>query len=196
MLISRGIWPRVLLWNSSEGTQLKINSMNNLEAILGDITTAQVDAIVNAANPMMLGGGGVDGAIHEAAGPLLLESCRKVKAVDGIRCPFGEARITKAGNLPAKYVVHAVGPIYRTDQQPVVTLASAYRNALRLAMQNGCRSIAFPAISCGAYGFPLDRAAEVAVQECSNDQYSHMAIKFYLFSTELYELWCCRIKNS
>ena len=168
--------------------------MSHIEAIKGDITTARVDAIVNAANPMMLGGGGVDGAIHEAAGPALLEECRKVKGVDGIRCPFGEARITKAGNLSAQYVIHAVGPIYRTDKEPAANLASAYSSSLELALEHGCQSIAFPAISCGAYGFPLEEAAEIAIEECSNEKYRQMAIKFYLFSSELYELWSEKVR--
>ncbi len=96
----------------------------NIEVLEGNIVKAEVDAIVNAANPMMLGGGGVDGAIHEAAGPKLLEECRKVKAVNGIRCPFGEARITLSGNLPSKYVIHASGPIYRNEKDPEAMLAS------------------------------------------------------------------------
>lgn len=160
-----------------------------IEAIQGDITTAQVDAIVNAANPQMLGGGGVDGAIHRAAGPALLAACGQVEAVNGIRCPFGEARITPAGNLFARYVIHTVGPIYRSDPQPDATLASAYRSSLQLALDNDCKSIAFPAISCGVYGFPLERAAEIAVAVCSEEMYSSLVIKFYLFSAELFELW-------
>jgi len=133
--------------------------MEKIEIKKGDITKAQEEAIVNAANPKMLGGGGVDGAIHKAAGPKLLEACRKVKPQNGIRCPFGEARITKAGDLDADYVIHAVGPIYRSDKEPAVTLSSTYHNCLKLAIENKCASIAFPAISCGAYGFPLDQAA-------------------------------------
>lgn len=163
--------------------------LNNIQTIEGDITRARVDAIVNAANPMMLGGGGVDGAIHEAAGPVLLEECRKVKAIDGIRCPFGEARITKAGSLSARFVIHAVGPIYRTDKEPLITLSSVYRNSLELALENNCKSIAFPAISCGAYGFPFDVAARIAVEECSNKKYNQIAVRFYLYSPDLYDLW-------
>ena len=163
--------------------------MSNLKILQGDITTAEVDAIVNAANPMMLGGGGVDGAIHEAAGPVLLEECRKVKSTDGIRCPFGEARITRAGNLPSKYVVHTVGPIYRSDSNPNNTLASAYSNSLKLADKNDCVSIAFPAISCGAFGFPLKEAARIGIEECSREEFHHMKVQFYLYSDELYELW-------
>ena len=170
--------------------------MNNIEILQGDITTARVDAIVNAANPGMLGGGGVDGAIHAAAGPALLEECRKIKAVNGIRCPFGEARITGAGNLPSKFVIHTVGPIYRSDKAPSVTLAAAYRNSLELARKNDCRSIAFPAISCGAYGFPLEQAAEIALKTCSDERYGDIAIKFYLFSTELVNLFSKQVSGA
>lgn len=170
--------------------------MGNINLIKGDITTAEVDVIVNAANPMMLGGGGVDGAIHKVAGSELLVECRKIKAINGIRCPFGEARITKAGKLSAKYVVHAVGPIYHTDIQPSVTLASAYKHSLELANKHQCKSIAFPAISCGSYGFPLEKAAEIALQVCSQEEYRHMSIIFYLFSTELYDLWRQKLSNS
>ena len=101
--------------------------MNNIELIEGDITGAQVDAIVNAANPKMLGGGGVDGAIHKAAGPKLLEECRKIRSVNGIRCPFGEARITPAGNLKAKFVIHTVGPRYKIE--PTILCECVYRSA-------------------------------------------------------------------
>ena len=163
--------------------------MDNIKAQKGDITTANVDAIVNAANPKMLGGGGVDGAIHKASGPTLLEECRKVKSINGIRCPFGEARITTAGDLLAKFVIHAVGPRYHHEKEPAQLLASAYRASLDLALEHQCASIAFPAISCGAYGYPLDEAAEIAISTCSENEYSRMEVGFYLFSTELYDLW-------
>lgn len=163
--------------------------MKNLFLVKGDITTAQVDAIVNAANPIMLGGGGVDGAIHKAAGPVLLEQCRKIKAVKGIRCPFGEARITGAGHLKSRYVIHAVGPIYWQEKNPEQLLASAYKNSLTLAYEYGCNSIAFPAISCGAYGYPLDEAAKIAVDECTRSEFSSLDVYFYLFSSELLEVW-------
>ncbi|QDP02371.1 O-acetyl-ADP-ribose deacetylase [Thalassotalea sp. PS06] len=161
----------------------------NIEIVQGDITKADTDAIVNAANPMMLGGGGVDGAIHRAAGPALLQECRKVKAINGIRCPFGEARITSAGILNAKYVIHTAGPIYRNEDHPQQVLACCYRNCLELALEHQCQSIAFPAISCGAYGYPLEEAAEIAVKVCSREKYTNIRIQFFLFSDELEQIW-------
>ena len=163
--------------------------MKNIKIIEGDITRANVDAIVNAANPMMLGGGGVDGAIHGAAGPKLLEECRKIKAVNGIRCPFGEARITLAGKLPSKYVIHTSGPIYRKEKDPQRVLISSYTNSLNLAIENNCSSIAIPAISCGAYGYPIKDAAFVALRTCDNIKYAQINIDFYLYSIEMCELW-------
>lgn len=163
--------------------------MSNLEIVQGDITRAQVDAIVNAANPEMLGGGGVDGAIHRAAGSELLEACRRIPAVDGIRCPPGEARITRAGQLPAKYVIHTVGPVYDSDPAPAETLASAYISSLKLAMEQNCRSIAFPAISCGVYGYPVDEAALVAKNACGRIEFSGLDIYFYLFNEQIVRVW-------
>lgn len=132
----------------------------------GDITTLRLDAIVNAANERMLGGGGVDGAIHRAAGPELLEACRAVPEVaPGVRCPTGEARITPGFRLPARQVIHTVGPVWRGGGNGEARLLyAAYRNSLVLAAEHGVRTIAFPAISTGVYGFPADRAAEIAVR--------------------------------
>jgi O-acetyl-ADP-ribose deacetylase len=161
--------------------------MTNIEIIIGDITTAETDAIVNAANPKMLGGGGVDGAIHKAAGPKLLEECRKIKSVNGIRCPFGESRITPSGNLRSRFVIHAVGPIYRNEDDPADVLRSAYESACQLAVEHGCKSISFPAISCGAYGYPLEEAAKIALEVCK--KYTQLKVKFYIFSQGLLDIF-------
>ena len=136
-----------------------------IEVVFGNITALAVDAIVNAANERMLGGGGVDGAIHRAAGPELLDACRAVPEVrPGVRCPTGESRITPGFRLPARHVIHTVGPVWRggTSGEPDL-LASCYRSTLELAREHGVKSIAFPAISCGVFGYPVDRAATIAV---------------------------------
>src|SRR5437764_6324985 len=134
---------------------------SRIEIIQGDITKLSVDAIVNAANSSLLGGGGVDGAIHRAAGPELLEECRKLAG-----CPTGQARITKGYKLQAKWVIHTVGPVWREGKHGEdELLAGCYRNSLALAEQNGVKTIAFPSISTGAYGFPMERAARIVVTE-------------------------------
>ncbi|MGD8494670.1 MAG: O-acetyl-ADP-ribose deacetylase [Gemmatimonadales bacterium] len=137
--------------------------MDRVEIMRGDITKLDVDAIVNAANERMLGGGGVDGAIHRAAGPRLLAACREVPEVrPGVRCPTGESRITQGFDLPADHVIHTVGPVWHGgDSGEPEKLASCYRSSLELARENDIRSIAFPAISCGIYGYPPERAARV-----------------------------------
>ncbi len=134
-------------------------TMKKINVVQGDITRAQVDAIVNAANTTLMGGGGVDGAIHRAAGPGLYLACRKFNG-----CPTGEARITSGFNLPARYIIHTPGPIWHGgDGNERQLLTNSYRNSLRLAEEHGCRSVAFPSISTGVYAFPLDLAAPIAL---------------------------------
>lgn len=150
-----------------------------IQVIQTDITTLSVDAIVNAANTSLLGGGGVDGAIHRAGGPEILEACRKIRAKQG-GCNVGDAVITTGGRLPAKYVIHTVGPVWnggRNNEDEL--LASAYRSSLQLASQHKIISIAFPNISTGVYHFPKDRAAEIAVR----------TVKFTLPQTEITDLY-------
>ena len=139
--------------------------MQRIEIRRGDITAFDVDAIVNAANERMLGGGGVDGAIHRAAGSGLLEECRRLAEVSpGVRCPSGEARLTAGYRLPARFVIHTVGPVWRGGGAGEAgLLGSCYRSSLALAVDRGARSIAFPAISCGVFGYPLADACAVAV---------------------------------
>jgi O-acetyl-ADP-ribose deacetylase (regulator of RNase III) len=134
-----------------------------IELVLGDITRQRVDAIVNAANSTLLGGGGVDGAIHRAGGPAILDACRAIRAERG-ECPTGEAVLTCGGGLPARFVIHAVGPVWRGgDQGEPELLASCYRNALRIAAEQDFRSVAFPSISTGIYGYPVSLAASTAL---------------------------------
>lgn len=150
---------------------------NKIEIHKGDITKLKVDAIVNAANTTLLGGGGVDDAIHRAAGPLLLEECETLNG-----CPIGEAKITKGYNLPAKYVIHTVGPIWQGGYNNEVELpANCYRNSLKLAVDNGIKTIAFPAISTGIYGFPLNRAARIAVSIVTKFLSEHDEIEKVIF---------------
>ena len=163
-------------------TELKLGN-TTLRLVQGDITTQEVDAIVNAANSSLMGGGGVDGAIHRAGGPAILEECKQIVARQG-RLPAGQAVATTAGRMPATYVIHTVGPIWRggsanEDQ----TLASAYRNSLRVATEKGCRTIAFPSISTGAYGFPIERAARIAlstiIQEIPNHHFDEVRMVLF-----------------
>jgi len=161
--------------------------MTDIEAVRGDITTQAVDAIVNAANSSLLGGGGVDGAIHRAGGPLILQECRDIRAArypDGL--PTGQAVATTAGRLPARHVIHAVGPVYSTREDRSGLLASAYRQSLRVARELGARSVAFPAISAGVYGWPMTDAARVAnatvAAEINAQPKAFDFVRFVLFS--------------
>jgi len=161
---------------------------NRIEIIKGDITTVSADAIVNAANRSLLGGGGVDGAIHRAAGPELLEECRKLKG-----CETGEAKITPGFNLKAKYVIHTVGPVWRSGiDDETEKLASCYRKSLELAKNHKIRTIAFPGISTGVYGFPKDLAALIAVTESRRfiltSKYPEKII-FVAFDDESYNIY-------
>ncbi len=142
-------------------------ALMQIEVVEADITTLEVDAVVNAANESLSGGGGVDGAIHRAAGPELVAACREIPRVGTYaRCPTGEARLTPGFHLPAKYVIHTVGPVWHGGSHgEAELLANCYRTSLTLAQQHGIRSIAFPAISCGVFGYPLEQAVAIAVRE-------------------------------
>ena len=162
---------------------------SRVSILQGDITQQQVDAIVNAANERMLGGGGVDGAIHRAAGPELMAACRSVPEVrPGVRCPTGEARITPGFALPARYVIHTVGPVY-SGPSDAELLGNAFRSSLGLAVEHDLRTLAFPAISCGIYGYPLDDAASVAASVISEREWPLDEVRFVLFSEDVLEAW-------
>ncbi|HBI81558.1 MAG TPA: O-acetyl-ADP-ribose deacetylase [Bacteroidales bacterium] len=162
--------------------------MSTIELVMGDLTQMDVDAIVNAANETLLGGGGVDGAIHRAAGPQLLEECRTIGG-----CPTGEARITKGYNLKARYVIHTVGPVWRGGQHgETQLLRSAYLSSLKLAHQYGLKSIAFPNISTGVYHFPKQSAAQIAiraVREFTAQNLLPERIVFVCFDEENYSIY-------
>ncbi len=159
-----------------------------LELVEGDITEQDTEAIVNAANPSLLGGGGVDGAIHRAGGPQILEECRKIGG-----CPPGEARITTGGRLKARFVIHTVGPIYQNGQwDEAQTLADAYHSSLQLASEHRIKSVAFPSISTGAYGYPINLAAPIALRTVMDYLRSHPEIevvRFVLWGRRAYEAY-------
>ncbi|MGW8285495.1 MAG: O-acetyl-ADP-ribose deacetylase [Candidatus Deferrimicrobiaceae bacterium] len=165
--------------------------------VQGDITKESTDAVVNAANRSLLGGGGVDGAIHRAGGPAILEACKAVRAKQG-ECPPGEAVLTTGGRLPAKYVIHTVGPVWRGGNQgePGI-LASCYRNSLRVAVTMGLRSVAFPSISTGAYGYPVEEAASVALSTVaaflSKEERAPALVRFVLFDAVTLGIYRARI---
>ena len=152
--------------------------MAEIEIRIADITTLEVDAIVNAANSTLLGGGGVDGAIHRAAGPALLDECITLGG-----CPTGEVRVTEGYDLPARYIIHTVGPVYHDGTEGEHSfLASCYRNSFKSAAENGCKSIAFPAISCGVYGFPIEEAAVIAIQETMKFIQNNDSLELIIFA--------------
>ncbi len=159
-----------------------------LELVEGDITEQSTEAIVNAANRTLLGGGGVDGVIHQAGGPRILEECRKLGG-----CDPGDAKITTGGNLLAQYVIHTVGPVYKDGKhREAEILAQAYRRSLEVAEENGIKSISFPSISTGAYGYPVDKAAKIALRTVIEYLESHPSIKlirFVLYGNRAYEAY-------
>ncbi len=173
--------------------QIQIND-SILELVQGDITRQDTDAIVNAANESLLGGGGVDGAIHRAAGPELLDECRKLEG-----CKTGSAKITRGYHLKAKHIIHAVGPVYRNGKQnEPVLLASAYRMSLELASENKCASIAFPAISTGVYGYPLEDAARIAFRTIIDYMSEHPEIKlvrYVLYNPRSFDVHVQTLQN-
>jgi O-acetyl-ADP-ribose deacetylase (regulator of RNase III) len=161
---------------------------SRLELVQGDITQQDTEAIVNAANPSLLGGGGVDGAIHRAGGPQILEQCRNIGG-----CPPGQARITTGGRLKTRYVIHTVGPVFRGGHQgEAQTLARAYQNSLALASERGIRSVAFPSLSTGAYGYPLELAAPIALRTVMQYLESHpetVRVRFVLYGIVAYDAY-------
>jgi O-acetyl-ADP-ribose deacetylase (regulator of RNase III) len=161
---------------------------STLELVQGDITRQDTGAIVNAANPSLLGGGGIDGAIHRAGGPAILDACRGLGG-----CPTGDAKLTTGGRLPARYVIHAVGPVYvREGDEAPALLASAYRRSLEVACEHGIRTIAFPSISTGFYGYPLPRAAPIALRTTIRFLKAHPEIelvRFVLYTPDAYHAY-------
>ncbi|RLC95993.1 MAG: O-acetyl-ADP-ribose deacetylase [Chloroflexi bacterium] len=169
-----------------------------LSLIQGDITKQSTDAIVNAANSSLMGGGGVDGAIHRAGGPAILDACKRIVAQQG-RLPPGKAVITTGGKLKARYVIHTVGPIWRdgTRGEPEI-LASAYRESLKLAVTKGLKSVSFPSISTGAYGYPVDQAAQVALRtviDFLRQETSLDSVAFVLFDTGTYSVYASTLER-
>jgi O-acetyl-ADP-ribose deacetylase (regulator of RNase III) len=170
-------------------------TLPRIQLIQGDITSIRTDAIVNAANRSLLGGGGVDGAIHRAAGPELLEACRPLNG-----CETGQAKITPGFQLPARFVIHTAGPVWRGGMQgEPELLRNCYRNSLELALEHGCRSIAFPNISTGVYGYPKDLAADIAIDTVSGfleEKRPDMEVSFVVFDPENFDLYNSRLSGT
>uniref|UniRef100_A0A1J3F4N0 Macro domain-containing protein n=2 Tax=Noccaea caerulescens TaxID=107243 RepID=A0A1J3F4N0_NOCCA len=186
--------------SGDEGAVFNLSDSSFLKILKGDITKwsidASSDAIVTPANERMLGGGGADGAIHRAAGPQLRAACYEVPEVrPGVRCPTGEARITPGFNLPASRVIHAVGPIYDSDDNPEKSLANSYRNSLRVAKENNIKYIAFPAISCGIYGYPFDEAAVISISTIKEFANDFKEVHFVMFADDIYSVWVNQAKK-
>ncbi|GAA2520393.1 MULTISPECIES: O-acetyl-ADP-ribose deacetylase [Streptomyces] len=169
--------------------------MTIIEAVQGDITHESVDAIVNAANSSLLGGGGVDGAIHRRGGPAILEECRKLRASRyGKGLPTGQAVATTAGDLDARWVIHTVGPVHSTTEDRSHLLASCYRESLRVAGELGARTVAFPAVSTGVYGWPMDDGARIAVETVRAADTAVERVRFVLFDRQAYEVFAARLR--
>ena len=169
----------------------------DITLVQGDITAQEVDAVVNAANSSLLGGGGVDGAIHRRGGPAILEACRALRADrlhDGL--PAGQAVATTAGNLPARWVIHTVGPVFSKGEDRSAVLASAYRESLRVAEELGAATVAFPAVSAGVFGWPLDDAARIAVETArAHDPVSVQEVRFVLFNQQAYDAFAAHLRS-
>jgi O-acetyl-ADP-ribose deacetylase len=172
----------------SDGRQVNVALVVRIELVRGDITDQRADAIVNAANSTLMGGGGVDGAIHRAGGPAILEECKKIRAndwPDGL--PTGEAVATTAGDLPATWVIHTVGPVYAKGEDRSHLLASCHTRSLEVANELGAKTVAFPAISTGVYGYPVEEAADVAIRSVSQGKTDIQEVRFVLFGDAAYQ---------
>ncbi|MFH9002826.1 O-acetyl-ADP-ribose deacetylase [Streptomyces afghaniensis] len=169
--------------------------MTTIELVQGDITRESVDAIVNAANSSLLGGGGVDGAIHRRGGPAILEECRKLRASRyGKGLGTGQAVATTAGDLDARWVIHTVGPVFSTTEDRSALLAACYRESLRVADELGARTVAFPAVSTGVYGWPMDDGARIAVETVRAADTAVEQVRFVLFDQQAYEVFADRLR--
>ncbi|MFJ5727290.1 O-acetyl-ADP-ribose deacetylase [Streptomyces paradoxus] len=169
--------------------------MTAIELVQGDITRESVDVIVNAANSSLLGGGGVDGAIHRRGGPAILEDCRRLRAAHlGKGLPTGQAVATTAGDLDARWVVHTVGPVFSATEDRSALLASCYRESLRVAGELGARSVAFPAISTGVYGWPMDDGARIAIETVRAADTTVEEVRFVLFDRPAYEAFAAHLR--